>query len=88
MPKPLPPDDAARLLREAGDQLNALVKKAQHILATCIVPDSGISDRAVIGDLFGLLDGPEQRRAQANWAAAVAKAEGRVLVLTPKQDRN
>jgi len=64
--------ETAQLLRESGDELNALIIRAQELLAAYIVPDSGITDREVIGELLGLLDGPEQRRAQKRWAAAIA----------------
>ena len=78
MSKQLPSDEAAQLLRKSGDELNALVQRAQDLLATYLIPETGITDREVIGELLGLLDGPEQRRAQGNWAIAIEKFEGRI----------
>lgn len=40
---------------EAGELLIAL-SKCQDLLASYIIPDSGISDRDVINDLLGVLD--------------------------------
>jgi hypothetical protein len=68
---------AAPEMYEGGDELNALVVKAQEFLARAIVPDSGIIDVEVVNEMLGIFDGPQQRQAQAKWAAAVAKVEGR-----------
>ncbi len=67
---------AAPELYEALETSDALIVKAQSILAEYIVPDSGISDSEVIGSLLGLLDGPEQRITQSVTKAALAKARG------------
>ena len=48
-----------------NDALTKLVTDAQDILATYIVPDSGISDQECINRLLGLLDGPQSRAALA-----------------------
>lgn len=45
-------------------ELNGLFENAQHALAEYLPPDSGISEREVIGRLFDILDGPDQRRIQ------------------------
>lgn len=43
------------------DAARKIITKAQDILATYIVPDSGISELQAINELLGLLDGPEAR---------------------------
>jgi hypothetical protein len=45
-------------------ELNALVERAQHVLADYLPEDSGMSDHEAINRLFDVLDGPEQRRIQ------------------------
>jgi hypothetical protein len=62
---------------EAGTKLNALVIKAQQFLARYIVPDSGISDTEAVKELLGIFDGTEQREAQLEWSAALAKVDVR-----------
>ncbi len=52
----------------------ALVRDTQGALATYIVPDSGISDHEVIGQILGLLDGPRWREARD--ARALVQPEG------------
>jgi hypothetical protein len=47
----------------AAPQLLALVNKATDILATYIVPDSGITEHEAVNQLLGLFDGPECRAA-------------------------
>lgn len=51
-------DDATR-----DEQLVKVITDAQDILATYIVPDSGISDHECINRLLGLLDGSQVRAA-------------------------
>lgn len=46
--------------------LDGLIIQAQRALAAYIVPDSDITDAQIIGELFGILDGPEQREAQGH----------------------
>ena len=40
-----------------------VITDAQDLLATYIVPDSGISEHEVVNQLLGLLDGPKTRAA-------------------------
>lgn len=47
------------------NKLAKVITDAQDILATYIVPDSGISDHECINRLLGLLDGPQTREALA-----------------------
>jgi hypothetical protein len=70
-------DEGAKLLLEYGNRLNALVVKAQEILSAAIEPE-GMSREEAINELLGLLDGPEQREAQAGWSAAVSKGGANV----------
>lgn len=62
-------------LMEALKGSDSLIVKAQEILATYIVPDSGISDHDCINSLLGLLDGPEQRLVQAATHAVISKED-------------
>jgi hypothetical protein len=65
-------NDLIDALVESGGKLNTLVLRAQEILAAAIEPE-GISRDAAFNELLGLLDGPEQREAQAGWQAAVSR---------------
>jgi hypothetical protein len=58
--------DKPNTARPTRDALAGIIRKAQGILARYIVPDSGISDHDVIGELLGLLDGPETRAVLPN----------------------
>ena len=66
---------AAPELLDAGSAQTAIIRSAQEILTRYLVPD-GIDSARAISELFGLLDGPSQRAAQAKWDAAITKAEG------------
>lgn len=63
-------------LKAGGAAQTEIITKAQAILTSYLTPD-GIGGAEAINRLLGLLDGPEQRAAQALWDAAVAKAEAR-----------
>lgn len=45
------------------EQLEALVRDCQADLASYLPPDSGITEKEVIGTLLSRLDGPQARRA-------------------------
>ncbi len=70
-----PPDGENELVIALKDS-DALIQRAQTILARYLEPESGISESAVIGELLVLFDGPEQRRVQAATQKAL---EGRRL---------
>jgi hypothetical protein len=60
----------------ALDSSDALIRKAQEILAVYIVPDAGITDHDVVSQLLGLLDGPEQREVKSKTIQALVKVRG------------
>lgn len=62
---------------EAARAYDALIKRAQDILAHFITPDGHDADQAC-SELLDLLDGPPWREAQRKYAAARSKAEGRM----------
>lgn len=70
---------AEALLREAGEVikgLNNLIVQGQKITTeTLIGQPRGLSDKAGLGALIGLLDGPEQREAQGKANTFLAKLE-------------
>ena len=51
----------------AGDALNDHITKMQQEVAAYLVPDSGVSEHAILNRLIELLDGPEQRYIQMRW---------------------
>ena len=51
-------------MRNMG-KMRKLILDLQHDLAVWIVPDSGISDKEVLNQLFERLDGPQAREALA-----------------------
>lgn len=57
-------------LLDAGEALNDVIRAAQEALARYIIPDSNITDEAVVNELLGILDGEIQRVAQENWQLA------------------
>ena len=66
---------AAPDLYFGGEAQTDIIRHAQAILTQYLIPD-GIDGPEAINQLLGLLDGPEQRAAQAAWDAALAKARG------------
>ncbi len=66
---------AAPQLLKAVKDADALIERAISILATYIVPDSGISDHEVICSLLECFDGPQQRDVQAANHVAISKAQ-------------
>lgn len=66
---------AAPEMSEAAKGYDALIKRAQEILARFLTPDGDDANTAC-GELLGLLDGPPWREAQQKYAAAIVKAEG------------
>ena len=66
---------AAPDMYAGGAAQTALLRQAQAILTQYLIPD-GIDGPEAINQLLGLLDGPDQRSAQAAWDAALAKARG------------
>lgn len=68
---------AAPDLLEGGNAQTAILRRAQHILSLFISPDTRVqtADQCVSA-LLALLDGEEQRAAQAKWDAAIGKAAG------------
>lgn len=58
---------------KAGDALNSIILQAQAILAAYLPPD-GISKHEAINYLLDILDGPEQRAAQAEWKRFTGKS--------------
>ena len=66
---------AAPDLYSGGEAQTAIIHRAQAILTQYLIPD-GIDGPEAINQLLGLLDGPDQRTAQAAWDAALAKARG------------
>ena len=66
---------AAPDLHDGGQAQTAIICRAQAILTQYLIPD-GIDGPEAINQLLGLLDGPDQRAAQAKWDAALAKARG------------
>jgi hypothetical protein len=75
------PDNARKIaafddMLAALKALNALIEHAQAIFGAYLPPDGMSADEA-INQLLSLLDGPDQREAQRQYADAIAKAEGR-----------
>ncbi len=70
---------AALDLYEALEAQTAIITHAQAILAEYLPPD-GMSKDCAIDMLLELLDGPDQREAQAATDAALAKARGDIPV--------
>lgn len=69
---------AAPELLEAGAAQTDILRKAQSILTQYLIGQpKGLGQADAIAALLGLLDGQEQRAAQAKWDTAIAKAEGR-----------
>ena len=66
---------AAPDLYFGGEAQTDIIRHAQAILTQYLIPD-GIDGPEAINQLLGLLDGPDQRAAQAAWDAALAKARG------------
>lgn len=66
---------AAPDLYFGGEAQTDIIRHAQAILTQYLIPD-GIDGPEAINQLLGLLNGPEQRAAQAAWDAAFAKARG------------
>lgn len=66
---------AAPDLYFGGEAQTDIIRHAQAILTQYLIPD-GIDGPEAINQLLGLLNGPEQRAAQAAWDAALAKARG------------
>ena len=66
---------AAPDLYFGGEAQTAIIRRAQAILTQYLIPD-GLDGPEAINQLLGLLDGPDQRAAQATWDAALAKARG------------
>ena len=64
---------AAPELAEALQKNQHLVRKAQEILTSYLIPDGRDKDEAIDALLY-LLDGPEQREVQQAARAALAKA--------------
>jgi hypothetical protein len=58
------------------DQASAveIIHEAQDLIAAYIIPDSGISDFAVVNQLLELFDGPETRRFSRTVTAEERKA--------------
>ena len=67
---------AAPEMYEALELEDGLIVKAQSILTDFLIPNSGFSAEQTIDRLLGLLDGPEQRKAQDCARAALAKSRG------------
>ena len=65
---------AAPEMKEAGTELNALITRVQEKLSLWLHPDSAHDERECMNELLEIFDGPEQRRIQAAWRAAIAKA--------------
>jgi len=55
-------------LKQQVERLRELVLDCQRTLAAWIVPDSGITDAAVLDTLLELLDGQRSRKALADTA--------------------
>ena len=66
---------AAPDMYAGGEAQTAIIRRAQDILTQYLIPD-GLDGPEAINQLLGLLDGPDQRAAQATWDAALAKARG------------
>ena len=66
---------AAPDMYAGGEAQTAIIRRAQAILTQYLIPD-GLDGPEAINQLLGLLDGPDQRAAQATWDAALAKARG------------
>lgn len=62
----------------AGNELDALIRRAQDKLSRWLEPDNGHDERECMEELLEMFDGPEQRRIQSAWrdAAQRAKQEG------------
>ena len=45
--------------------MNGHFEKAQQAIVDYLPPDSGVSEHEALSRLIGILDGPEQRRIQA-----------------------
>lgn len=69
---------AAPSLLKATYHQKCLIEKAQLILTTYLVPD-GLSDREVISELLGLLDGPDQRTIKALTENAITSAGASII---------
>ena len=61
---------AALELLDGGSKQTAIIEAAQEILTRYLLPD-GLDHHEALRALLLLLDGPEQRLAQARWDAAI-----------------
>lgn len=62
-------------LRAAGNAQTQIIRDAQAVLTSYLIPD-GIDGPEAIDQLLGLLDGPKQRAAQSAWDAVGGKENG------------
>jgi len=60
--------DRIKECQSAGTLMNGIIKEAQFILALCL--SGAMSRKQATGELLGLLDGPDGRKAQQAWEAA------------------
>lgn len=66
-------------------KLDALVRRCQGVMVEYLVPD-GIDAETAMAALIGLLDGPEQREAQAPFTPGVPYMDGKPFVSTASED--